>query len=152
MRALLLAVAALLAALAGCASSSSGVKEFEIHVGWNQDGSTQYMRPNEIRVKQGDLVRFVVINDDDPKRDYNGAASGPDNFHDVALMDYDGDGDGRKEDIEHEAPAGEGAVATHFKDQDYFKATAKGTYEIICEVGGSPSHEQRGMRGTFVVE
>jgi plastocyanin len=135
-------------ALAGC--GDGGVREVAIHVGWNDDG-TQYMTPGEIRVKHGDKVRFVVTNDDDPQRDYNGAKGGTDNFHDVALVSYDGDGDGVRETIEHEVPAGQ-TVATSYKGQDWFTASETGTFRIICEVRTQPSHDQLGMHATFVVE
>jgi plastocyanin len=147
MRPWLLLAAAPFLALAGC--SDGGVREFSIHIGWNEDG-TQYMTPGEIRVKQGDKVRFVVTNDDDPTRDYNGAKGGTDNFHDVAVT-YDGDGDGIRETIEHEVPAGQ-TVKTHYKDNDYFTASETGTFRIICEVRTSPTHDQLGMHAQFIVE
>ncbi|HEX2066112.1 MAG TPA: hypothetical protein VHI93_04795 [Candidatus Thermoplasmatota archaeon] len=144
----LAAAAALsLVSIAGC---TEGVREFHIDIGWNDDG-TQYMRPSEIRVQQGDKVRFVVTNHDDPDRDYNGAKPGTDNFHDVALLDYDGNGDGRKETIEHEVPAGQ-TERTHYNGQDHFVASEKGTFRIICEVRTSPTHDQLGMHATFIVE
>lgn len=145
---LLVAVPAL--ALAGC-SDADRVRSFEIHIGWNEDG-TQYMTPSEITVRQGQKVRFVVTNDDDPKRDYNGAAGGLDNFHDVALVSYDGDGDGRRETIEHEVPAGQ-TETTRFKGNDWFLASEKGTFRIICEVRSAPkTHDELGMHATFTVE
>jgi hypothetical protein len=96
-------------------------------------------------------VRFVVTNDDDPGTDYNGAKSGKDNFHDVALLDYDGDGDGIEEDIEHEVPAGM-TETTHFKGYDFFTASEAGTFRIICEVRTVPSHDALGMHASFIVE
>ncbi|MFA5943352.1 MAG: hypothetical protein WC876_02680 [Candidatus Thermoplasmatota archaeon] len=136
--------------LAGC-SAGDDIRRIEIHIGWNPDGKSQYMEPSTIRVKQGDKVQFVVTNDDDPNKDYNGAASGKDNFHDVALLDYDGDGDGVTEDIEHEVPAG-ATETTHLNGNDYFVASTKGTFRIICEVRTSPSHDALGMHGEFIVE
>ena len=152
MRALATALVAVLPALllAGC-SGGDGVKRIEIHIGWNDDGKSQYLEPSVIRVKQGDKVQFVVTNDDDPNKDYNGAGSGKDNFHDVALLDYDGDGDGIEEDIEHEVPAGT-TETTHLKGKDYFVASEKGTFRIICEVRTSPTHDALGMHGEFIVE
>lgn len=149
-----LALAALLTplAVAGC-SDGDEVREFKIHIGWNADGTTQYMEPSEIRVRQGDKVRFVVINDDDPNTDYNGAGSGKDNFHDVAI-DYPGACN--RNPIEHEAPAGQPPAVTECTfdgvSHDYFVADAKGTFEILCEVKTSPTHAARGMRADFIVE
>ena len=136
-------------ALAGCSGGEGEVKEFEIHVGWNADGVSQYMEPSEIRVHKGDKVRFVVVNDDDPAKDYNGAKSGKDNFHDVAL-DYPGACS--RNPIEHEAPAGQPPAATECDGKDYFVADTKGTFEIECEVRTSPTHAQLGMRADFIVE
>jgi plastocyanin len=133
-------------ALAGC---TDGVREVPIHIGWNDDG-TQYMTPSEVRVRQGDKVRFVVTNDDDPERDYNGPKPTSDNFHDVAVT-YDGDGDGIRETIEHEVPAGQ-TVSTHYKGQGYFTASETGTFRIVCEVRTSPTHDELGMHATFIVE
>lgn len=148
MRLLLVAAAFLVPlTLSGC-SGGDGVKEFTIHIGWNEDG-TQYMEPSEIRVQQGDKVRFVVVNDDDPDRDYNGAKSGRDNFHDVAL-DYPGACS--RNPIEHEAPAGLGPAVTECDGKDHFVASVKGTFDIICEVRTVPSHADLGMRATFIVE
>ena len=145
-----LLVAVPVVALAGC-SGEDRLRSFEIHIGWNGDG-TQYMTPPEIRVQQGQRVQFVITNDDDPQRDYNGATGGLDNFHDVALLSYDGDGDGRRETIEHEVPAGQ-TERTHFKGNDWFVASEKGTFRIICEVGSEPrSHGELGMHATFIVE
>lgn len=162
MRALLVAMAFVAPAvlLAGCSDkgdglsgsvADDGVREVEIHIGWSADGASQYMRPSEITVQEGEKVRFVVFNDDDPEADYNGGKSGRDNFHDVALLDYDGDGDGAPEDIEHEVPAGQSA-STELKGNDYFIAATKGTFRIICEVRTVPSHDALGMHATFVVE
>jgi hypothetical protein len=152
MRALALAMAAVLPAvlMAGC-SQGDGIRHVEIHIGWNEDGKSQYMEPSTIRVKQGEKVQFMVTNDDDPEKDYNGALSGKDNFHDVALLDYDGDGDGVEEDIEHEVPAGTTEI-THLKGKDYFVASEKGTFRIICEVRTVPSHDALGMHAEFIVE
>lgn len=151
MRALLLAALVLPAAFAGC-SDGDGVREFKIHIGWNADG-TQYMEPETIRVQQGDKVRFVVINDDDPNKDYNGAKSGKDNFHDVAL-DYPGACS--RNPIEHEAPAGQAPAVTECTvdgvSRDYFVANVKGTFDIECEVRTVPSHRDLGMRADFIVE
>lgn len=148
MRAWLLASLLSPFALAGCADGGDGVREFEIHIGWNADG-TQYMEPSEIRVKQGDKVRFIVINDDDPNKDYNGAKSGRDNFHDVAV-EYPGACS--RNPIEHEAPAGQPPAVTECDGKDYFVAHAKGTFDILCEVRTVPSHEALGMRADFIVE
>jgi plastocyanin len=138
-------------AMAGC-SGGDGVKEVEIHIGWNADG-TQYMTPSEIRVQQGDKVRFVVVNDDDPNKDYNGAQGGKDNFHDVAL-DYPGACS--RNPIEHEAPAGQAPAVTECTvdevSHDYFVAKTRGTFDIVCEVKTVPSHEDLGMRAAFIVE
>jgi uncharacterized cupredoxin-like copper-binding protein len=159
MRALALCLVAAVPLVAGCSSQGDGysgdvkdgIRVIEIRIGWNDDHQSQYMTPGEIRVKQGEKVQLRVTNDDDPNTDYNGAKSGKDNFHDVALLDYDGDGDGIKEDIEHETPAGRTAV-TELKGKDYFVATTKGTFTIICEVRTVPSHAALGMRASFVVE
>lgn len=162
MRVLLVALAMVAPAvlLAGCSDEGDGlsgsvggdgVREIEIHIGWAADRDSQYMRPSEITVKQGEKVRFVVFNDDDPETDYNGDKSGRDNFHDVALLDYDGDGDGIQEDLEHEVPAGRSAT-TDLKGNDYFVATTKGTFRIICEVRTTPSHDALGMHAAFIVE
>ncbi|MEA3189880.1 MAG: hypothetical protein QOD77_462 [Thermoplasmata archaeon] len=157
-----LALPLLLAALSGCAATKDdAVREFEIHIGWNADGTTQYLTPAEIRVPQGAKVRFVITNDDDPNKDYNGAGSGKDNFHDVAF-EYGG------QLIEHEVPAG-GTASTCLRHvvpcpegQDFFVASTKGTFKLYCEVGGglgknpdgSPKtrHEQAGMKGVLIVE
>ena len=146
--------------LAGCSEGDGdgltgsvgpdGVREVEIHIGWSDDHASQYMRPAEIHVQRGEKVRFVVFNDDDPATDYNGAKSGRDNFHDVALLDYDGDGDGIPEDIEHEVPAGRSA-RTDLKGKDYFVATTPGTFSVICEVRTTPTHAALGMRASFIV-
>lgn len=162
MRAFLVAMAMVAPAvlLSGCSGDGDkytgsigedGVREVRIHIGWADDGASQYMRPQEVRVQQGEKVRFIVFNDDDPERDYNGDKSGRDNFHDVALLDYDGDGDGVQEDIEHEVPAGRSA-RTELKGNDYFVATTKGTFRIICEVRTAPSHDALGMHAAFIVE
>lgn len=154
--ALLTALPALL--LAGCSDEdrltgevTGGVRVVEIHVGWSDDHQSQYMHPDTIRVREGDKVRFVVTNDDDPDVDYNGAKSGRDNFHDLALLDYDGDGDGIDEDIEHEVPAGQ-TVATELNGKAYFIAAEMGTFRIICEVRTVPSHDALGMHAEFIVE
>jgi len=147
MRPWLLLLAAL--SLSGCSGGGS-VKEIAIHIGWNDDGASQYMRPSSVTVDHNDKVRFVVTNDDDPNKDYNGDKPGRDNFHDVALLDYDGNGDGTKEDIEHEVPAGE-TVSTQLGGHDYFVASTKGTFRIICEVRTTPTHEQLGMAASFIV-
>lgn len=162
MRFALLVLSALVptALLSGCSApddgftgsvGSDGVRTIKIHIGWNADHTSQYMRPSEIHVQQGDKVRFIVYNDDDPDVDYNGGKSGRDNFHDVALLDYDGDGDGIEEDIEHEVPAGKSAT-TELKGKDYFVAGTAGTFNIICEVRTTPTHAALGMRATFHVE
>jgi plastocyanin len=149
MRHLLAALPLAALALAGC--SGDGVRTFTIDIGWNDDG-TQYMHPGEIRVHQGDKVRFAITNHDDPNRDYNGPAKPTnDNFHDVALLDYDGDGDGVKETIEHEVPAGQ-TETTHYKGKDHFTASERGTFRIICEVRTSPTHDALGMHAVFIVE
>jgi hypothetical protein len=141
--------------VAGCNKPENrDVQEFEIHLGWNNDGKSQYFVPNEIRVSQFDRVRFVVYNDDDPDRDYNGDRPGKDNFHDVALLNYDGNGDDIEEDIEHEAAAGRPPARTQLYDNDYFTAWTKGTFDIICEVRqvNAPTHAELGMSGKFIVE
>ena len=142
--------------LAGCSddgasgSVEGGIRKIDIHIGWNEDGRSQYMTPSEVRVKQGDKVQFRVINDDDPNRDYNDpSTSFKDNFHDVAL-DYPGACD--RNPIEHEAPAGQPPAVTECNGNDYFVAHAKGTFEIECEVRTNPSHRDLGMRADFIVE
>ena len=157
----LVLIASLTAAMAFPGCTADGVREFTIHVGWNADGKSQYMTPSEVKVHKGDKVRFIVVNDDDPNKDYNGDQPQRDNFHDVALRDYDGDGDGAPEDIEHEVPAGE-TTRTCLPQaepdtkcaagKDFFKATTTGTFRIICEVNTSPSHDALGMHASFVVE
>jgi hypothetical protein len=144
-------------ALAGCTEGGAtgtvedGVRVIPIHIGWSADGKSQYMEPGTIHVKHNEKVRFEVTNDDDPAKDYNGAGSGRDNFHDVALLDYDGDGDGIKEDIEHEVPAGT-TESTSLKGNPYFVASEKGTFRIICEVRTQPTHDALGMHADFIVE
>jgi plastocyanin len=136
----------LLAGCSGGGGDAEDVKEFEIHIGKvGDDTSKQYMTPKTITVHQGDKVRFVVTNDDEPQS--------TDSFHDVALLDYDGNGDGVKDDIEHEVLAGQ-TVETKFKGDSYFTATEKGTFRIICEVrrGQPTSHENAGMWANFIVE
>lgn len=148
-----------LALLAGCAepddgytgSVKSGVRVIHVHVGWNDERNGQYMQPAEILVRQGEKVRFVVTNDDDPGTDYNGDKPGMDHFHDVSLLDYDGTGDGRAEDIRHQAPPGE-TVRTSLDGKDHFIATTPGTFNLICEVRTVPPHAVLGMRASFVVE
>ncbi len=152
--------------LAGCSSGSGdgSVVEFRIHIGWNPDGKTQYMTSDgEMRVQRGDHVRFIITNDDDPERDYNGATNGMDNFHDVALRNYDYDGNGDLDTLEHEVIAGT-TVSTCLVDnnpcpegKDFFVASTKGTFRLICEVGdpggGKPTrHEGLGMWAPFIVE
>lgn len=131
--------------LAGCSGDEVPVVEFEIHIGKVGDDPTkQYMTPRSITVHEGDRVRFVITNDDE--------AGTPDSFHDVALLGYDGDGDGSPDDIEHEVNAGR-TVETRFKGKDYFTATTKGTFDLVCEVryGLPNSHANAGMRADFVV-
>jgi uncharacterized cupredoxin-like copper-binding protein len=138
--------------LAGCADDKytgtvkDGVRVVEIHIGWNDDLKSQYMRPDVITVKEGDKVRFVVTNDDDPAKDYNGDKPLKDNFHDVALLDYDG------HDYEHEVPAGTTTTTRTDAGNDYFVASRAGTFRIICEVGTTPSHDALGMHAQFIVE
>ena len=156
-------LAALLAALSallvpGCAEAgdgytgsvgSDGVREVKVHIGWNDDHETQYMTPSLITVQQGDKVRFVVINDDDPSVDYDGGSPGfRDSFHDVAL-DYPGAC--KRNPIEHETPAGRRAT-TECDGKDYFVADKVGRFSVVCEVQTRPSHAARGMSATFVVE
>lgn len=162
------AVPLLLAGLAGCAKkdagtgdSADGVREIALHIGWSADGATQYLTPAEVHVPQGAKVRFAITNDDDPARDYNGAAPGTDNFHDVAFT-YAG------QHIEHEVPAG-ATVRTCLQQvqpcpagKDHFVASVQGTFKLYCEVGGGlganpdgtpkTRHEQLGMKGLLVVE
>jgi hypothetical protein len=132
----------LLPLLAGCTGGGE-VKEFTMHIGKNADGS-QYLTPKDITVRKDDKVRFVITNDD--------KAGTPDSFHDVALLDYDGTGDGTPDDIEHEVPAGK-TVKTEMGDKDYFVATTKGDFRIICEVRRNQptSHETAGMWGNYKV-
>lgn len=158
MRVLILLAATLPAWFAGCLGSDdysgtvrNGVREVPIHIGWNDDHQSQYMTPSVIRVGHNEKVAFIVTNDDDPNADYNGAKPGKDNFHDVALLDYDGDGDGIEEDIEHEVPAGQ-TERTSLKGKPYFVASEKGTFRIICEVRTNPSHDALGMHAEFIVK
>lgn len=152
------ALPALLALLlAGCSGDKDtngavgpdGVREFAIHIGWNADHQSQYMTPATITVNQGDKVRLVVYNDDKRDIDYNGDKSGKDNFHDVAL-DYPGACD--RNPIEHEAPAEGPVPRTECGENDFFVASTKGTFNIICEVRTNPTHAALGMRANFIVK
>jgi uncharacterized cupredoxin-like copper-binding protein len=124
-------------ALAGCsatpcpAGGTGATQAKTVHVGTNPDGS-MYLTPAETRVPHCSKVSFVVVNDD------------PRTFHDVALLDYDGN------DIEHEALGGQ-TVTTHHKGDLYFVATKKGTFDLLCEVR-QPNHADLGMKGKFIVE
>jgi plastocyanin len=153
------ALAALLlltALLAGCGGPPA-VKEIQIHIGYTDDRRAQYLEPKEIRVKQGDRVRFVITNDD---------VGTPDSFHDVAFVypAYPG------LTIEHEVlpgrttktclPQSDPDTACD-EDKSYFVASEKGSFKLWCEVGhlgqnadGTPKtrHEQMGMWGTLIVE
>lgn len=135
--------------LAGCAGGGEVVREFGVHIGWSDDGH-QYVRPEEITVRRGDLVRLVVTNDDDPTRDYNGDVPGRDNYHDLVVSGFDADGDGSVDEVRHEAAAGQ-TVVTSFAGRDHFKATQAGTFAMACEVMTSPSHATLGMAGRLVV-
>lgn len=158
MRAFVLLAALPTLLLPGCAERDDGftgsvgpdgVREVRIHIGWNGDHATQYMAPGVITVHQGDKVRFVVINDDDPAVDYDGGSPGfKDSFHDVAL-DYLGACESNP--IEHEVPVGQSTV-TSCRRQDFFVADRAGSFPIVCEVQTQPSHAARGMRATFVVQ
>lgn len=143
--------------VAGCSGDSDDIREIEIHIGYSADRTKQYVEPKEIRVDQGDRVRFIITNDDK-----SGAA---DAFHDVAFR-YANYGL-----IEHEVPAGT-TVTTCLpqampnqdcpEGKDFFVASEKGSFKIWCEVGplgktnsdGTPQtrHERMGMWGTLIVE
>ncbi|MEK6986439.1 MAG: hypothetical protein AABX89_08705 [Candidatus Thermoplasmatota archaeon] len=170
-----LAAACLLAlGMPGCASptpqcpdglvANTGTKDgdvtvFNIAIGWSADLKTQYMRPGCLVVEQGAKVRFIVTNNDDSGKDYNGASPGKDNFHDVALLDYAG------KDYEHEAYAGRAPVTTCADgdasspksdgsacQQSFFVASETGVFRIICEVRTNPTHDALGMHASFVVQ
>jgi uncharacterized cupredoxin-like copper-binding protein len=139
MRLLLLAAPAMLVllTLAGCTDDEGGgtcsdvasdVKTVEVHLGTSSDGK-MYLTPTALTASQGEKVRFKVINDDATV------------FHDLALRNYNG------KTIEHEVDAGK-TVCTFTDGNPYFTATAKGSYEVYCEVTG---HKDLGMKGTFTV-
>lgn len=92
-------------------------RTIDIEVGTNPDGS-MYLRPGNVTVDLGDEVTLRIKNVDRI-------------FHDVALLDYDGN------DVEIEVPAGR--TETHA-----FKATVAGDFRMVCEVSG---HKQKGMFG-----
>jgi plastocyanin len=77
-----------------------------------------YVEPGNVTVDLGDEVTLRVKNVDRV-------------FHDIALLDYDGN------DVEIEVPAGK--TETHT-----FTATVAGDFRMICEVSG---HKQKGMFG-----
>ena len=92
-------------------------RTLDIEVGTDPDGS-MYLRPGNVTVDLGDEVTLRIKNPDRI-------------FHDVALLDYDGN------DVEIEVPAGK--TETHA-----FTATVAGDFRLICEVSG---HKQKGMFG-----
>lgn len=160
--------------LAGCAGDSNpcdgkanltagadGVVTVTIHIGWSQDRQSQYMTPDTVCVAKDSKVRFIVHNDDQASVDYPGP--GKNNFHDVALLQYNG------VNYEHEAYAGKPPVTTCADGdgaspvpnckQTYFVASTAGTFRLICEVRigddtggpGHDTHDALGMHATFVV-
>lgn len=96
---------------------SAAARDIDIEVGTNPDG-TMYLTPSNVTVDLGDEVTLRIHNADRI-------------FHDVALLDYDGN------DVEIEVPAGK--TETHT-----FTATVAGDFRLICEVSG---HKQKGMFG-----
>lgn len=111
----------LLAVLLAPPSAAAAARTVDIVVGTNPDGS-MYLEPKNVTVNLGDDVTLNVKNVDRI-------------FHDVALLDYDGN------DIEIEAPAGKTESHT-------FKATVAGDFRLLCEVSG---HKQKGMQGMLHV-
>jgi uncharacterized cupredoxin-like copper-binding protein len=114
-----LALATLLFLLSPSASAAS--RTVDIEVGSNPDGS-MYLRPGNVTVNLGDVVTLRIHNPDRI-------------FHDVALLDYDGN------DIEIEVPGGS-------TEEKTFTASVAGDFRVICEVRG---HKQAGMQGTLHV-
>lgn len=96
---------------------TAATRTVDVEVGTNPDGS-MYLRPGNVTVDLGDEVTLRIKNVDRI-------------FHDVALLDYDGN------DVEIEVPAGK--TETHT-----FTAAVAGDYRMICEVSG---HKQKGMYG-----
>jgi hypothetical protein len=145
--------------LTGCTNPppANAVREIPIHIGYSADRTAQYAEPKEVKVRQGERVRFAITNDD-----ANGA---PDSFHDIAFR-YAGYGM-----IEHEVPAAETTKTCVPQAEpetqcatgkDFFTASEKGRFKMWCEVGplgqtnadGTPKtrHEQMGMWATLVVD
>lgn len=93
----------------------------DIEAGSNADGS-MYLRPDRVEARLGEALTLRVKNPDRI-------------FHDVALLDYDG------EDIEIEVPAGRTVERS-------FTANVAGEFRLVCEVTG---HKQKGMQGVLVV-
>jgi uncharacterized cupredoxin-like copper-binding protein len=141
MRAFLLAAALLLSLfLAGCGEENESkagtctdvpgdVRTVEVHVGTKSGGGGMYLTPTTVTAVQGEKLRFKVTNDDASV------------FHDVALKDYAG------ATYEHEVDGGH-TVCTYHGGQPYLTASAKGTFELYCEV---PGHKDAGMKGSFIV-
>ena len=102
-------------------AATAASRTIDIEVGTNSDGS-MYLRPGNVTVTKGDEVTLSIKNVDRI-------------FHDVALLDYDGD-------VEIEVPAGRTASHT-------FTASVAGDFRLICEVSG---HKQKGMFGFLHVE
>lgn len=139
-------------ALAGCIEGDAGrVQEVILHVGWDATRTAQYVLPAHVEVDRGDRVRFIVTNDDDPQRDYSPNKPGNDNYHELVLAGYDGDGDGILDEIRHDVPAGM-KVSTTFKGRDYFVASTPGSFRLVCGMMTSPTHDALGMNATFVVK
>lgn len=97
--------------------ATAAARDVDIEVGTRADGS-MYLEPSNVTVTLDDDVTLRVKNVDRI-------------FHDVALLDYDGN------DVEIEVPGGK--TETHA-----FKATVPGDFRLICEVSG---HKQKGMFG-----
>lgn len=116
---LALALALIVSLLASPARAAA--RDVDIEVGTNPDGS-MYLRPGNVTVNVGDDVTLRIRNVDRI-------------FHDVALLDYDGN------DVEIEVPGGK-------TESHSFKATVAGDYRMICEVSG---HKQKGMFGLLHV-
>ena len=117
---LVFALVALVLLLVPLVSAAS--RAIDMEVGTRPDGS-MYLRPGNVTVTLGDEVTLSIRNVDRI-------------FHDVALLDYDG------EDVEIEVPAGRTQTYT-------FTASVAGDYRLICEVSG---HKQKGMFGFLHVE
>jgi uncharacterized cupredoxin-like copper-binding protein len=109
--------------LVSSATASAALAEVSIEAGANVDGS-QYFKPSEFTVDQGDTVRLTVNNVDSI-------------FHDFAIPNYPGTGTA----YEWETPPHE--IFTR-----EFVAEKAGDIPVICEVKG---HKERGMKGVMHV-